>query len=215
MRVNRVTAKAHISSKGYPSIRAVHVVIGGFQQDLGDHTGSDRLWRSLHYKYSGPRTLVVFLEWHDPVASLARHIWHQAGENGETVYVTIAAYSWGVATGARLARELRRLGIIVDSLVSADGIYRWRWMFWRVFFRWPRIVVSNVRHVVPFRQKLDWPFGHKLVAEDSEVTEIEDTIWADRGHTAMDEFLPFHMAAKSAARRAQEKAGLVEPRTSN
>jgi len=206
-----MAAKSCIAREGYPRIRAAHVVIGGFQQDLGDHTGTDRLWRTLQFRYSGPRSLVLFMEWHDRVKGVARLIWRHAGENGQRVRVTIAAYSWGVPTAVKLAKALRKLGISVDSLVSADGVYRWRWRLWRVFLRWPKIVIPpNVELVVPFRQKLDWPFGHELVAEDPDATRIEETIWADRGHMAMDEFGPFRMAAKSAAALAQEQVGLAK-----
>jgi pimeloyl-ACP methyl ester carboxylesterase len=168
------------------------ILISGFMQHLGEPTGMDALFADLNRRLSSGRTRVELRCWNDRWPNLAEFIWRQrAPNNGADV--CIFGYSWGGASSMILARELGRRGIAVRAMVLTDAVYRNWWLPWRVFCRWPRIVVPpNVREVFWFRQRNDWPSGHKLVAADPERTAIRPAVLVpDRGHSYMDELPNF------------------------
>jgi len=175
-----------------PCIQRWVVIISGFLQDEGQPTGMVGLWSSLHHLLSGPHNRVELRAWDDDWNTVAEFIWRQRPPDNH-VDVVICAYSWGGPSAMELARQLGRRGIDVRHMVLADPVYRHRWKIWRVFFRWPRIVVPvNVRRVSWFRQHTDWPEGHDLVAEAPGQTDIGLANVLNRGHTYMDESKRFH-----------------------
>ena len=192
-------------------LKTVHVVVSGFGQDRGDPTGCDKLWRRLYSEFASAETLVLFCEWDQDMDAVARMIWRHSGSNGESPLVTLAAYSWGLPTAIKLSKQLWRRGIQTEVLTSCDGVYRRLWRLWAVWFRHPVVSIPPcIRRVEPFRQKVDWPFGHQLVAEDDQRTVISATRWADRGHFTMDELPGFQARSYAAAVRVQWRAGLID-----
>lgn len=190
-----------------PPILTAHVVIAGFRQRRGRANGSDLLYRALYARHAGPQSFVGFSCWDDDVASLAELLWRWGGTNGNDLGVGVYAYSWGAPSAMQFAEELRVLGIGVARMVLSDPVYRCWWLPWRPLLRWPKIYVpANVARVDWFRQHIDWPCGHDLVAEDEHVTFIADPIEASRGHGTMDELGIFHMRARAAARSIEQEA---------
>lgn len=175
-----------------PCIQRWVVVISGFLQDEGQPTGMVGLWASLHHDLSSSYTRVELRSWDDDWQTVAEFIWRQRPP-GDGLDVCIFAYSWGGPSAMALAEELGLRGIAVRHMVLSDPVYRHRWKFWRVFWRWPRISVPpNVRFVSWFRQHMDWPEGHDLVAEDPDRTAIRPPTVLARGHSTMDDANRFH-----------------------
>lgn len=187
-------------AKDAPCIKRWCVVISGFLQDEGKLCGMVELWASLHHEFSGPDVRIELRAWDDDWHAVAEFIWRQR-PSGNDVDVCVFAYSWGGPSAMTLARELGRRGIGVRHMVLADPVYRHRWKFWRVLFRWPRIVVpGTVGNVTWFRQHQDWPEGHDLVAEAPGMTDIRLPTVLVRGHYWMDDSKRFHRTCHAVAR---------------
>lgn len=179
------------------------ICISGFLQDEGRPTGMVGLFSVLHHRFFGPHSRVELRSWNDDWNVVAEFIWRQrpfGNHIDNHVDVCIFAYSWGGPSAMELARQLGRRGIPVRKMVLADPVYRHRWKFWRVFFRWPKISVpGNVLHVRWYRQRQDWPQGHDLVAEVPGQTDIELPTVLSCGHSYADDSPRFHGACLAAA----------------
>lgn len=113
--------------------------------------------------------------------------------------VYIYCYSWGGGHGTfgrrGLARELKKRGIQVELVIASDIVYHgwpgFRWIQWRIPYKKIK-VPANVKWVSPwFRQEIDYPRGHDLVAEDPTTTTIATPTVLSRGHRYMDEASQF------------------------
>lgn len=182
------------------SVAAWHIVLSGFLQDEGRPTGMVRLWDDLCRRFLTSSTRCLLREWSADTNAIAELIWRL--RNFEPPRICLYAYSWGCPSAMTLARQLRRRGLAVDRMVLSDPVYR-HWFAagnWRVLFGRREIVVpSNVRHVTWYRQDLDWPRGHNLVAEEPIGTRLDDPIIANVGHGYMDDLRLFHQACFAAA----------------
>jgi pimeloyl-ACP methyl ester carboxylesterase len=178
------------------------ILISGFLQHLGEPSGMDALFVALDEEvWYGGRTRTELRCWNDRWPGLAEFVWrHRPPNNG--LDVCIFGYSWGGASSMLLARELGRRGIAVRAMVLTDAVYRNWWLPWRVFCRWPKIVVPpNVREVFWYRQRNDWPCGHRIVAKDPARTTIRPALLVpDRGHSYMDELPQFRKMCLKVAR---------------
>lgn len=189
-----------------PPVRRWHIVISGFLQNEGRPTGMVRLWRWLGQEHSGPESCVELRSWNDNFRDLAELIWRvqpaAPEESGPTVM--IYAYSWGAGWGAiELARQLRKRGIPVAAMVLSDPVYRspWRSLAWLAMVSWSSIrVPANVRRVTWFRQRMNRPAGHRLVAADPAATEIAPPVLAHVTHQYMDDLRSFHLECERVAR---------------
>lgn len=197
-------------------LRVAHVTISGFLQSTGESTGISRAYSSLRQKHNSRASLVVPCAWNDNWDDLAELLWRESGANGDTLRVGIYAYSWGGASAMILARALAARGIGVRAMVLSDPVYRsaYWWGWWKSRFRFPRIVVpAMTREVVWFRQSMNWPAGHDLIAERPKTKEnprgtlIHPAEWARRYHNKMDEMEPFQMAIREMAKRIAREAG--------
>lgn len=184
-----------------------HIVISGFLQHDGQPHGCVALWNRLRTLSDCSTQQVERMAWNDDVAALAEFI-HRlrpdlAGHDRQRApLVNLYGYSWGGMTAVKLARALQRHGIEVPTLVLSDAVYRhWYWLGnWRAFVPWRKIVVpSNVKRVVWFVQRENWPRGHRLVAANPRTTKIEPPIGLGLRHTDMDDAAAFHRAALEAA----------------
>jgi pimeloyl-ACP methyl ester carboxylesterase len=184
-------------------IRAWHVVISGFLQDEGEPTGMVSLWRRLR-KLSDAESCVELRNWNDNWRQFAELIWRMRPQNQEPE-VRVYAYSFGAGWGAmQLARQLRRRGIKVRVMVLSDPVFRSPWLVlrWLSLVSYAFIVVpDNVLDVIWFRQKVNRPAGHHLVARDPRRTRINQSTWAEVAHQYMDDLPEFHQACEEAAKR--------------
>lgn len=178
-----------------------HVVISGFLQDEGQPTGMVELWRRLR-KLTGAETCVELRNWNDNWRQFAELIWRMRPYHGKPD-VRVYAYSWGAGWGAmQLARQLKRRGINVRVMVLSDPVYRSPWLL----LRWLSlgslafiVVPDNVQEVLWFRQKVNRPKGHRLVAEDPDRTRIAESKWAEVAHQYMDDLDEFHATCAEVA----------------
>ena len=85
------------------------ICFAGFCQDEGENIGVARLWRKLVTRCSGPNSVVLMREWHQPVGDLAGLI---AQFNGAPD-ILICGYSYGGQTAVNLAGALqhRKIGV--------------------------------------------------------------------------------------------------------
>lgn len=175
--------------------------ISGFRQDEGEPNGMFRLWLKLH-EIASPATHVTLREWDTDWNEQAALI-AETSVNGLGPRVLVCAYSWGAGHGLlRFAEALRPTGIKIEEAVLADPVYRSRLLStrWLAFCRWPKIVIpSNVRRVRWTRQRVDYPRGHRLVAEDPGRTTILNPVEVHRGHCWMDDAPEFHRMALEVA----------------
>ena len=149
-----------------------------------------RLWRKLVQRCNEPNSVVLLREWHQPVPDLASLI---AQFNGSPD-ILICGYSYGGQTAVNLARALQQRKIGVRQLVLTDAVFRPRWYeFYKAFLPARRISIpTNVRWVRWFRQRVNWPAGHDLLAINPVRTKIAPAeVVIDRGHEAMDELPEF------------------------
>lgn len=176
-----------------------YVILSGFLQRSGDLNGMVNIWRDL-------RTVVP------AGAGLERHSWNaNVPDLAEFIKrlsvpkprIVLFGYSWGGMSCINLARELQRREINVERMVLSDAVYR-HWFplgNWRAFAPWRTIrVPSNVGRVTHFRQRADWPRGHKLVAVNPGKTKVDPVQWLDAGHCWMDDAEEFRAACLEAVK---------------
>lgn len=175
-------------------------IIGGFLQTQGKPNGSIRLFDDLDCKFSRPGEVrVEFNRWSDNWSDVAEHVWRLRPDGySDRIRVVICGYSWGGYSATLLAREFAKRGVSVHSLVLSDAVYR-HWYplgWWRAFAPWRRIKVpENVRYVHWFRQDLNFPRGHDIVAENPSRTRVSAPIKANQFHSYMDDLLYWHNQA--------------------
>lgn len=174
-------------------------VVSGFRQDPGQPTGSQALWAALHAHHNGPSTVVTFLPWNTNWAAIAEQV--RMCSNGHLPQVFVAAYSWGAGWGfVRLAKEMRKRGLRIQSAVLSDPVYRhplWS-LAWLALVRWRKIMVpNNVNRVHWFFQREGLPRGHRVVAQDAAKTIVFDGQQLPDGvtHAFADESLEYHQTA--------------------
>lgn len=192
-----------------PAIAVWHVVISGFTQHRGDPTGSQRLWLKLRGLVNNGRSCVEFFPWNSNWRDVAEWIWRcRPEERPPRVYVY--AYSWGAGGGfVRLARALRKRGIEIEFAVLSDPVYcpPLRCLAWLALVPWiPIRVPDNVRRVHYFLQRLNFPRGHKLVADDARRTTIERPQEARQVHHYMDTLFAWQYLCSDVAAAAQPAA---------
>lgn len=191
-----------IPSTPSPPVLAWHIVIGGFLQHEGQPVGMVRLWRELYGLHASPETVVALRSWDDSMSNLAEMMYRHRPHSGESAQVKIYGYSWGGASAINLCRRLDELGFSVERLLLCDAVYR-SWVpimrFFRAFCPHRKLrVPENVRRVEWFFQRVDWPRGHRVTA-NQEMTESTGTE-LHLPHCNMDESSAFHEAAYAAAR---------------
>lgn len=194
-----------------PPILRVVVPIMGFTQRAGTSPGLVRLWRRMLAR-AAPDTLVLPPStWDRDMRDLADLIAAVA----PLARIGVAAYSWGAGWGfVQLAKALGKRGLTIQDAVLCDPVHRNPLMPWRAVFApissWflgaPRITVPpNVREVHWFRQRMDLPAGHDVVAAKfgapdlwragHDGTLVQDAIELRCGHSWADDHEDFHALA--------------------
>ena len=174
-------------------IRKFIIVIPGFMQSRGTPNGMVALWRKLHHAYAGPDTVVSLHLWNSNWRDVAEWIWRLRPNKGQ-LDIVIAGYSWGGYSAVLLARQLKKRGIQVRSMILSDPVYRhWYWLGqWRAFWPQSRIrLPSKVGCVAVFRQETNLPSGHFFT---DETNKIPVTTFLIDGvvHQFMDDLPQFH-----------------------
>lgn len=151
------------------------IIVGrGFWQSGDAPSGTERLWVTLRQQYerAGNGCCVRMIGWRENPRHLAAFIarMSRSAPRG-AVRIVLAPYSWATPTCCALGRELYQHGLIVNSMVACDGVYRaswpmpW-WLSYRSLFslRQPVIVVPfGIRSVKYITQSNSRPKGHRLV----------------------------------------------------
>jgi len=183
-------------------IREWHIVISGFQQQSGTINGTVVVWDDLiRITRDKPSARVELLTWCDNVANQAELIKKTEPVDAKPI-VNVYGYSWGGMTAANFARELKRRGIEVNHMVLCDAVYRhWYWLGqWRAFVSlWSIQVPDNVLRVTQFRQKENYPRGHKVTADNPGRTDLGPIHWLGVDHCWMDDQPAFRRACRDAA----------------
>ena len=195
-------------------IREWDIIISGFRQRRGAANGSDLLWAKLR-RFQSPRRELMLYEWRDNMQRLATRIARHS-DRGIRPVVRVYAYSWGAGHAfPNLARALWDVAeYSVDAAVLCDPVYRSKWLPWwlpanpSALMSWPQITVPmNVDQVRWLRQSVSRPKGHRLVAEESDMTRIHDPIQLHRPHIGADSAQEYHeLALQVAGERFRQPA---------
>lgn len=178
-----------------------HIVISGFTQKEDSYNGCERLWEALTAHLS-PTCVVMQKEWDDDFDRLAARIKRCSGDR-PTVY--IYAYSWGAGNGfVSLAKALREYGIFVEVAVLCDPVYYSRLPLWSIRFLGALAgkdieVPANVKRAAYFIQRVNYPRGSKVVAEDPVYTTITEPVLLALPHGDMEDSQHWHAACLRAA----------------
>lgn len=189
------------------TISEVHVIFSGFKQKTATINGTVRVEdRILKIVKNRPNVRVVLLPWDADVVDLAERISKTQPDVAETI-VNVYDYSWGGQTGADFARELKRRSIDVQWMIKTDPVLRasrfliFFWIRqWQAFTRWPIRIPRNVKNVVWFRQRNNYPRGHDLVADDPIETNIREAVILEADHCWMDNHWLWIQACEDAAK---------------
>ena len=184
------------------SITRWHVVISGFTQTESRWHGMVKLWREMHARSTAAEDVVSLRTWNSNWRALAEHIFLVQQEQGTRIKVACYGYSWGCSGLVKLARELNKRGIPVESMVLSDPIYLspllpFRWLAmtnWR-----PVVIPANVRMVRWFFQRQNLPQSPGIIASDKNRTMIFEPTELDRQHEYCDDSNQFHDACHAAA----------------
>ncbi len=175
-----------------------HIVISGFLQNEGKPNGMVRLWGDLYREHACGDTLVMMKTWNDNMDSLAEFIWRMADDRP---IIKVYAYSWGGVAAMKLAKALKKRGLIIQAMVLSDAVYRHSYWLgnWRAFVQCFRIAVpSNVNVVWWFRQKSKFGklSGHDITVDRDaigfDMPVILAPTWCKCSHQYMDDNLKFH-----------------------
>ncbi len=191
------------------TISEVHVIFSGFQQKTATINGTVRVEdRILKIVQNRPNVRVILLPQNADVVDVAERIAKTQDDSGRETIVNVYGYSWGGQTAADFARELQRRSIKVQWMVLTDPVLRvsrflfFFWLFqWRAFVSWlPIRIPKNVKNVRCFRQRMNYPRGHDLVADDPDATDIPEAVILEADHCWMDDHWLWIQACEDAAK---------------
>ena len=174
-------------------INTWHVPISGFTQTLDRSNGIHKLWIKLRSVVDKQTCIIHPQVWNANFAELAEFIWMMSQGNGVPT-IKVYAYSWGCGHGfVRLAKELRKRGLTIQTAVLCDPVFHSWWRPWRAMVFSPNIEIpSNVEEVFWFRQYRNHPQATGLVEEDKDETNIHSPVVLDREHAYMEDAVEFH-----------------------
>lgn len=170
------------------------VLCSGFLQNEGTLNGIEQLWSKVRTRHSSPDVSVEYRPWNTDWRKMAEFMF-RLRDHDDPPRIMLVGFSWGGYGMVCLARELAKRGLLVETLILSDAVYRSQWMVWRWLSMtgFPRIhVPPNVRDVHWFRQRNDWPRGHEVVPETHFRTSISTPVILDVTHSYADDAAPFH-----------------------
>lgn len=177
-----------------------HIVVSGFRQRQGNLNGMDKIWDMAEIRAkSRPDARAMIYPWHCDVADIAGLIMRKRDPDTMPL-VNLYGYSWGGMTCVNLSEELRDREIDVRTMVLSDAVYRhWhRGGQWRTFLPMSIYIPDNVKQVIHFKQRENWPFGHTLVAKNPGMTDMAPMRWLTAKHQHMDDSPAFRLACQRA-----------------
>jgi hypothetical protein len=198
---------------------AFHVCISGWRQDYGNTSGmlnlSQKLIENCHFCNGHSR--VWLFAWNNDWRMTAEHFWLVKQRYECEVRVGVYGYSWGGGWGAiKIAKELKKVGVRVRSMVLCDPVYRHpnpllRWTALlkrqRMFFGSPIIhIPDNVDQVYSFHQTISRPQGHLLVA-DGDGTELHRPVQLEMDHLKISDAEEFHDLVLKVADKIRSECG--------
>jgi len=202
-------ARSAIYSPARHCIRRWHLVISGFTQREGRPDGSQLLWSMLRqYDVGGNGTSTALRPWNSPWDDFAELIWRFRPLDAAPE-IHVYAYSWGAGWGfPRLASELAKRSLAIDTAVLSDPVYRhplWS-LSWLSLLSLPRVVAPrNVREVWSFFQRENRPAGHQVVAADPACTIVHAGQRASATHAYMDDLPAYYQRSLRIASEAAER----------
>ena len=177
------------------------ICISGFTEQLGEHTGTIRLWDRLLPLQSRDNRVEIRL-WDEDWKQYAALI---ANSSSEETRILVCAYSWGAGYGFRqLAKHLQSHGKTIETAVLCDPIFRSRTLLGRWLALVPGLRVKvprNVGDVYWLYQRNDYLQGHAPIKAPEAGTYIHPGIEVDASHGSIDESPEYQDLADREARR--------------
>jgi hypothetical protein len=185
----------------------IHQCISGFTQNEGYFHGVMKLSERLHETGidDGFNHRVILNRWNSDWKKIAEYYWLLAEYYIEPISLCIYAYSWGAGWGAmQLAKHLSNSRIQIRVMVLSDPVYRHKNYLMRLLnipiFDPIIKVPHNVKEVFSFKQRTNWPRGHRLIADNG--TVIHPTVVIENcTHQKMDDSWLFHALCLEVASR--------------
>ncbi len=178
------------------------VCITGFMQPEGRVTGVESLQDELHRLCLCRSTRVILKSWRDSAYHVAERIWNRRPQNKQ-LHVVLIGYSWGGYTAVKLAWELRKRGLEVESLILSDAVWRSKTpIFYPLSMvnYFPIHIPDNVHTLYTWRQVSNRPRGAEIKLQDKDVTKwITNRVHDDIDHQYMDDDDEFLRIAKEVA----------------
>jgi hypothetical protein len=200
-------------------------IISGFTQ-------SDKNWNGCHElreivlseldRYSGLSVRPRLYRWNENFAHIARQIHlRRLRYHREPFGVICFAYSFGAGNGlVKLAKQLKRYGIEIDTAVLSDGVYH-SWLPTSLWFLELRALLGlsririppSVQKVIAFHQEVSRPMGKLPIASPVQLNVERDWRQLELPHVEMDDALEFHaecvQVAADAATRFVRQPGAI------
>lgn len=167
-------------------------VITGFLQSRGTRSRMIALWKQAHDVLNHPEIVVALRHWNCDWEAEAEFVYRLSSTR--TRVVTFA-YSYGAGWGVpQLAEHLAGRGVDVTRAILSDPVHRHP----SILCRWtslfpgliPVSIPENVHHVESYRQSMNWPRAHRLIAEGN-LTTITKPIDLGVPHQSMDDHPTF------------------------
>lgn len=180
-------------------VTARHYCLGGFTQHTGRVSGTLRISMALEAELP-PSHRVHPYRWDENWWEVAEYTWlHWQQHGGPPPRIFIYGYSRGGWGARQLARQFRDRGMQVEAMILCDPVLYGLSL-------WPfatLAVPSNVARVRWCYQRMNWPAGHRVVAEGS-LTDIAAGVQLPAKHQYIDDSTWFRDNCLAIARYAAE-----------
>lgn len=168
----------------------IYITTGNLQHQ-GTPTRLVSLYAETLSAYGGNGNIIRLKTWNDAWAHEAEFLYTVCTKK-EDPRILYIGYSWGAGWGGvRLAKHLLDKGIEIDRMVLIDPVYRHPYFLgnWRALISaYPITIPRNVKRVTWFRQNESFFIkGHNLRIPNGSETIIDDPIWLNIPHSAMDD----------------------------
>lgn len=186
----------HHDCQHLPRINAWHKVFTGAFQHEGRATGGFQLWLRLMQELGSKTCRVDLHRWKEDADRLAEQVFLvRQAQGGPPPAIYVYGYSRGGWASRQFARGLRKRGIAINHMVLCDPV------LWGLsLVPWAKLrLPPNVREVTWFYQRMNWPMGHRVVAENKNQTVVHAGVEICATHQYADDSQAFHEACLAAA----------------
>lgn len=178
-------------------MKTVHIFGMGFTQTLGSNSGQISLWLKARAMGSLNHCILTPMQWRTDPKEIANFLKLLSSDNTK---IFGYFYSWGAGWFfRRLVKEMRSLGIGFESVVLCDPVVRssvlpqWLPINPTSLMSWPTLSIpDNVKEVYVFRQKVDKPRAHRVVAANPVRTRLVSDVELSVKHSDMEDQPEYH-----------------------